>query len=429
MVWTFTPVPPRKTIPQLNADFQNIADAVNAFTSTGVGAGPYSYLVRKSGAVYEAYNSQAALVYGGSDDAGGVDGADAAAVIQATIDDAAFIPSTEAPFTIPWWVAATIKCVGDIRITDSINITNRRNFILEFESLEMPAAYDKSLISIDAPYNYHGVRIVGGILAQECTTASAPAILVKASSVAIDIRQVIGANSVDGIGIELTGDSEDEACYFNEVNVNWVTGFGKAVYLYAPGGLQCVHYNRISPKLVAMAASACVGVKIEETDSGRARNNLIFDTCFNSSGDADDIGFWNNGGIVGTSVTTLQNCYCVDLGEDSKSIVNSGSLKVIGGVHDMSKVTNTGTIQFQSVSGFANSGMSENSGTATILDTATSVVFAHGIAGTPTLVVLGATHAEVSAATWSADGDNITITVPEAVTANRNISWYAEFKP
>jgi len=87
MVWTFTPVPPRKTVAQLNADFQSIADAVNAITSTGVGAGGYTYIVGKSGAVYEAYNNQATLVYGGAGDAGGADGDLLEEVIQACIDN------------------------------------------------------------------------------------------------------------------------------------------------------------------------------------------------------------------------------------------------------------------------------------------------------------------------------------------------------
>jgi len=71
----------------------------------------------------------------------------------------------------------------------------------------------------------------------------------------------------------------------------------------------------------------------------------------------------------------------------------------------------------------------KKSGTATIPAGATSVTFAHGLAGTPTLVVLGATHAEVVDAVWSADATNITITVPAAVTADRRISWYAEYRP
>lgn len=68
----------------------------------------------------------------------------------------------------------------------------------------------------------------------------------------------------------------------------------------------------------------------------------------------------------------------------------------------------------------------KNYGTATILDTQSSVQFAHGLISTPTVVVLGATHAEVADAIWSADATNITITVPSAVTADRDISWKAE---
>jgi hypothetical protein len=84
-----------------------------------------------------------------------------------------------------------------------------------------------------------------------------------------------------------------------------------------------------------------------------------------------------------------------------------------------------GTALFIGNSGY----VTENSGTATILSGNTSVTFAHGLAGTPTVVTLGATHAEVADAIWSADATNITITVPNPVTANRNISWYAEYKP
>ena len=73
--------------------------------------------------------------------------------------------------------------------------------------------------------------------------------------------------------------------------------------------------------------------------------------------------------------------------------------------------------------------LSVNSGTATIPNGQTSVTFAHGLAGKPTLVVLGATHDEVADAVWSADATNITITIPAAVTADRDISWYAEYKP
>lgn len=87
MVFTFTDAPPRKTVAQMNAIFQDIADNLNLITSTGVGAGGYDFMIRKSGAVYEAYNSQATLAYGGSGDAGGADGDDFADVINHAIDD------------------------------------------------------------------------------------------------------------------------------------------------------------------------------------------------------------------------------------------------------------------------------------------------------------------------------------------------------
>ncbi|MBW2649201.1 MAG: right-handed parallel beta-helix repeat-containing protein [Deltaproteobacteria bacterium] len=71
----------------------------------------------------------------------------------------------------------------------------------------------------------------------------------------------------------------------------------------------------------------------------------------------------------------------------------------------------------------------ESSGIATIPSGQTSVTVAHGLAGTPTSVVLGPTHAEVVDAVWSADDTNIIITVPSAVSADRQIAWYAEYKP
>jgi len=73
--------------------------------------------------------------------------------------------------------------------------------------------------------------------------------------------------------------------------------------------------------------------------------------------------------------------------------------------------------------------ITENSGIVTIPSGQTSVTFAHGLAGAPTTVVLGATHAEVADAVWSADDTNITITVPSAVSADRQIGWYAKYKP
>jgi hypothetical protein len=86
MTVTFQTVPPVLSQPQFNAERQAFCDALNALTSTGIGAGAYSYLIRKSGAVYEAYDSTAALIFGGSGDAGGAHGTSCLEVEQAVSD-------------------------------------------------------------------------------------------------------------------------------------------------------------------------------------------------------------------------------------------------------------------------------------------------------------------------------------------------------
>ena len=127
--------------------------------------------------------------------------------------------------------------------------------------------------------------------------------------------------------------------------------------------------------------------------------------------------------------TFLLNINAKDYALVLSNVLTGVGIRVIGGA----LIGGSGSVSGSVPSGMKikyNSGyVTENSETATILNTGTSVTFAHGLAGTPTLVTLGATHAEVSDAIWSADATNITITVPSAVTADRKISWYAEYKP
>lgn len=65
------------------------------------------------------------------------------------------------------------------------------------------------------------------------------------------------------------------------------------------------------------------------------------------------------------------------------------------------------------------------SGMATIKTGDNSVTFAHGMDGTP-IVVLGTTNAQVADAIWSATNTNITISVSANVAEDRNVAWYAE---
>jgi hypothetical protein len=68
-------------------DWDAMVDAANGMN---IAAGvtiqyPYSFIVRNVGGVYDAISGNGALTYGGSSDAGGIDGDDAAAVIQACV--------------------------------------------------------------------------------------------------------------------------------------------------------------------------------------------------------------------------------------------------------------------------------------------------------------------------------------------------------
>jgi len=67
-----------------------------------------------------------------------------------------------------------------------------------------------------------------------------------------------------------------------------------------------------------------------------------------------------------------------------------------------------------------------NSGTATITDS-TTVVFAHGLAGTPTKVNVGFKTTGYGSWIWSATSTQITITVTNSGTYT--LSWDAEYKP
>lgn len=69
--------------------------------------------------------------------------------------------------------------------------------------------------------------------------------------------------------------------------------------------------------------------------------------------------------------------------------------------------------------------ITRNAGIATILNGQATVVVPHELPEAPTFVTLGAKHAEVADAIWSADATNVTITVPSNVTADREIAWFA----
>jgi hypothetical protein len=68
--------------------FDQIIDRVNGVTLSGVRVYPNTFIIRDNGGVYEAINSTHDLVYGGTDDAGGMDGTEPIDVLNAAIAEA-----------------------------------------------------------------------------------------------------------------------------------------------------------------------------------------------------------------------------------------------------------------------------------------------------------------------------------------------------
>jgi len=117
--------------------------------------------------------------------------------------------------------------------------------------------------------------------------------------------------------------------------------------------------------------------------------------------------------------------FLIELEYESENIILGNIFRDSGVSGYISRVGSVGGTIIKDNVGF----ITENSGIATIPNGGISITVAHGLEGTPDVVVLGPTHAEVADAVWSANSTHITITVPSAVTADRDISWYAEYKP
>jgi hypothetical protein len=152
---TFQTVPPALTQAQFNAERQAFCNKLNAITSTGVGVGSYTHIFRKSGAVFEVYDSTSTLIYGGSDDAGGVDGDVAQDVWDAVVAVAKhiYIASMTATFDMDFTGLHSIKVTGEhknnVVITGVLTLKNCWGIDLsDFQIVD--TTYTRTMLSIQA---------------------------------------------------------------------------------------------------------------------------------------------------------------------------------------------------------------------------------------------------------------------------------------
>ncbi len=138
-----------------------------------------------------------------------------------------------------------------------------------------------------------------------------------------------------------------------------------------------------------------------------------------------DISNCNRVKLIGSDslVYGVNNQKCPLLISDSNYINVIGCYLENGG--EPATITNVGSYNFESCEG--SFPILRKIGTALMPIGKSSIMFAHGMAGTPK-VTLGATHSELADATVISDDTNIEIKVSRSVTADRKINWFASIK-
>jgi len=142
------------------------------------------------------------------------------------------------------------------------------------------------------------------------------------------------------------------------------------------------------------------GISVEEQVAAQQINNLRIANNILSNGGTRAI--WILTGVENTVI-------------EQNTFISAGTV-----------LTDLGTNTMWGFGNIAEGKPYENSGTATIT-ASTTTTFAHGLVGTPTRVDVGFKTAGYGSWIWSADQNNITITV--ATSGTYNLTWEAEYKP
>jgi len=196
-----------------------------------------------------------------------------------------------------------------------------------------------------------------------------------------------------------------------------------------------------SRDIVIVASNAHVnggyGFWLQGTDTRNCivANNVVYES------DQDNLG-WGAGVVVsdGAHDNLIVNNILTNIGGWPPPYTNNSQKY---GVLESGSGTDYNTIIGNNVRGNAIAGISkvgshtilksgigyvsENKGTATISNGNSSVNVSHGLAGTPSIVIVTGHHSELADAIVTAKSSRtFTVTVPSNVTANRTFDWYAQ---
>lgn len=385
-------------------DINAVVDHVLAGeTVTGYLANPYTYLVRAlAGGVYDVIDATGTLVYGGAGDAGGVDGGDAAAVIQAAYD------SLTSGGTL--YLQAGTYALGTTKLNFDLSNTvvtgagkaatvltyNDTDVAVEFGDASNVLKYS-SLCNLDVKLlQTNGV--VGVRFNDKTYYSGMSNILIESAS-----------KPNTNIGIQLNAAADwlgyhrfyDIYCWnnligFQDSGAQSKTGcawFGGLIrYGLDPAGSIAVDFNTL------VSAFHMYSVATHEVETAYSIAAGCYTNCF-----------------YGSRIETVTTAFSV-AGNRNNWFGGSVSSFTTG-------IADTGSgNRWYNIYGCS----AERYGTASVLSGNATRVFAHGMSVTPTIVDISWTEDPESLWYWSADATNITLTMASGAVANdKTFHWHA----
>jgi len=163
------------------------------------------------------------------------------------------------------------------------------------------------------------------------------------------------------------------------------------------------------------------GVRIHGTDADKSRDIHIENNVFGNG---------TNGQNTHIQIGQGQDCFVSDNYFNNGNLaidLLATSLRINVAQSPQNNLATTLVSNLGTDNNFYGRGF-ENIGTATNT-TATTFVFNHSLAGTPTFVSASFNTTSIDAWTWTADATQITITVTPALTAPATCYWEAKYVP
>ena len=280
-------------------------------------------------------------------------------------------------------------------------------------------------IHIEGNVNSAIENVIEDVVTQNVGMTTAGSAGIRLGTKATDniIRRHIARDSDYGVYVGAAGNIITNSHYY---------GLNKNCIYIAP-----VEYVQIVNNYIEGSGEHCIFVA-----AGQHKSLLIADNVFtgehyvNNTYDAiyfdGASGNWALGGTVIGNVlyrsSSIVSRYFINLNYPARMEVTDNKIYESADVGTaMINIANSqGNLIIKNNQGF----VTENSGTATIPSGQTSVTVNHGLAGTPTVVIItGSTSDTADAYVSAKTSTTFTITVPSPVGGDRTVYWYAEYKP